>query len=178
MNNINARERLRGIAYMVAAVFVFAIMDALLKGMSRRYGPLHVVLAVLAAADRLGWFMGDIAAEKRAAASVSSGARHRHAGELHIRHPPIEPRADLFRLSDRAAHDDGSIGPDSRRDGNRQAVAGGGRRPLRRAGYSEALGAPRIFDDCGFRRRFGDDLLFIEAVDGPYSRVLQFGGVH
>src|ERR1700692_1721587 len=42
MNNINARERLRGIAYMVAAVFVFAIMDALLKGMSRRYGPLQI----------------------------------------------------------------------------------------------------------------------------------------
>ena len=36
------RERLRGIAYMVAAVFVFAIMDALLKGMSQRYGPLQV----------------------------------------------------------------------------------------------------------------------------------------
>jgi drug/metabolite transporter (DMT)-like permease len=36
------RERLRGIAYMVAAVFVFAIMDALLKGMSLHYGPLQV----------------------------------------------------------------------------------------------------------------------------------------
>ena len=34
--------RLRGIAYMVAAVFVFAIMDALLKGLSAHYGPLQV----------------------------------------------------------------------------------------------------------------------------------------
>ncbi|MHB8476194.1 MAG: DMT family transporter [Steroidobacteraceae bacterium] len=37
-----ARERLRGIASMAAAVFVFAIMDALLKGISSRYGPLQV----------------------------------------------------------------------------------------------------------------------------------------
>ena len=34
--------RLRGIAYMIGAVFVFAIMDALLKGLSARYGPLQV----------------------------------------------------------------------------------------------------------------------------------------
>jgi len=34
--------RLRGIAYMIAAVFVFAIMDALLKGLSARYGALQV----------------------------------------------------------------------------------------------------------------------------------------
>src|ERR1700693_4327754 len=37
-----ARERLRGIDCMVAAVFIFAIMDALLKGISSRYGPLQV----------------------------------------------------------------------------------------------------------------------------------------
>src|SRR6185437_7764422 len=34
--------RLRGIAYMIGAVFVFAIMDALLKGLSARYGALQV----------------------------------------------------------------------------------------------------------------------------------------
>lgn len=34
--------RLRGIAYMIGAVFVFAIMDALLKGLSARYGPLQI----------------------------------------------------------------------------------------------------------------------------------------
>jgi drug/metabolite transporter (DMT)-like permease len=38
----HSAERLRGIAYMVAAVFIFAIMDALLKGLSLRYGPLQV----------------------------------------------------------------------------------------------------------------------------------------
>jgi drug/metabolite transporter (DMT)-like permease len=36
------RERLRGIAYMAAAVFVFAIMDALMKRLSSRYGPLQI----------------------------------------------------------------------------------------------------------------------------------------
>jgi drug/metabolite transporter (DMT)-like permease len=35
-------ERLRGIAFMVAAVFIFAIMDALLKGLSLRYAPLQI----------------------------------------------------------------------------------------------------------------------------------------
>lgn len=34
--------RLRGIAYMIGAVFVFAIMDALLKGLSARYGALQI----------------------------------------------------------------------------------------------------------------------------------------
>jgi drug/metabolite transporter (DMT)-like permease len=34
--------RLRGIAYMIAAVFVFAIMDALMKGLSAHYGALQV----------------------------------------------------------------------------------------------------------------------------------------
>jgi drug/metabolite transporter (DMT)-like permease len=34
--------RLRGIAYMIGAVFVFSIMDALLKGLSTRYGALQV----------------------------------------------------------------------------------------------------------------------------------------
>jgi drug/metabolite transporter (DMT)-like permease len=38
----NPRERLRGIGYMVSAVFVFAIMDALLKRLSTRYGPLQI----------------------------------------------------------------------------------------------------------------------------------------
>jgi drug/metabolite transporter (DMT)-like permease len=35
-------ERLRGIAYMVAAVFVFAIMDSLMKRLSAHYGPLQI----------------------------------------------------------------------------------------------------------------------------------------
>jgi drug/metabolite transporter (DMT)-like permease len=37
-----SQERLRGIAYMVAAVFVFSIMDALMKGLSTHYGPLQI----------------------------------------------------------------------------------------------------------------------------------------
>jgi drug/metabolite transporter (DMT)-like permease len=37
-----ARERLHGITYMVAAVFVFSIMDALMKRLSSRYGPLQI----------------------------------------------------------------------------------------------------------------------------------------
>ncbi len=36
------QERLRGIAYMVAAVFVFSIMDSLMKRLSAHYGPLQV----------------------------------------------------------------------------------------------------------------------------------------
>ena len=44
--NLTAREgsqeRLRGIGYMVAAVFVFSIMDSLLKRMSTHYGPLQI----------------------------------------------------------------------------------------------------------------------------------------
>jgi drug/metabolite transporter (DMT)-like permease len=35
-------ERLRGIAYMVAAVFVFSIMDSLMKRLSAHYGPLQI----------------------------------------------------------------------------------------------------------------------------------------
>lgn len=37
-----SQNRLRGIAFMVAAVFVFAIMDALMKRLSAHYGPLEV----------------------------------------------------------------------------------------------------------------------------------------
>jgi drug/metabolite transporter (DMT)-like permease len=37
-----SQERLRGIAYMVAGVFVFSIMDALLKRLSTHYGPLQI----------------------------------------------------------------------------------------------------------------------------------------
>src|SRR3979411_3339993 len=37
-----SEERLRGIGYMVAAVFVFSIMDALLKRLSTHYGPLQI----------------------------------------------------------------------------------------------------------------------------------------
>src|ERR1700738_4804519 len=37
-----SEERLRGIAYMVAAVFVFSIMDSLLKRLSTHYGPLQI----------------------------------------------------------------------------------------------------------------------------------------
>jgi drug/metabolite transporter (DMT)-like permease len=37
-----ASQRLRGIAYMIAAVFVFSLMDAMMKGMSGRYGALQI----------------------------------------------------------------------------------------------------------------------------------------
>jgi drug/metabolite transporter (DMT)-like permease len=37
-----SQERLRGIGYMVAAVFVFSIMDSLLKRLSTHYGPLQI----------------------------------------------------------------------------------------------------------------------------------------
>jgi drug/metabolite transporter (DMT)-like permease len=40
----SSTERLRGIASMVAAVFVFSIMDALMKRLSAHYGPLQVSL--------------------------------------------------------------------------------------------------------------------------------------
>jgi drug/metabolite transporter (DMT)-like permease len=36
------RERLRGIASMIAAVFVFSIMDSLMKRLSAHYGPLQI----------------------------------------------------------------------------------------------------------------------------------------
>jgi drug/metabolite transporter (DMT)-like permease len=36
------QERLRGIAYMVAGVFVFSIMDSLMKRLSAHYGPLQI----------------------------------------------------------------------------------------------------------------------------------------
>jgi drug/metabolite transporter (DMT)-like permease len=36
------RQRLRGIGIMIAAVFVFAIMDSLMKGLSAHYGPLQI----------------------------------------------------------------------------------------------------------------------------------------
>ncbi len=35
-------ERLRGVAYMVSAVFIFSIMDSLLKRLSDHYGPLQI----------------------------------------------------------------------------------------------------------------------------------------
>jgi drug/metabolite transporter (DMT)-like permease len=37
-----ARARLRGIAYMVAGVFVFSIMDSLMKRLSEHYGPMQI----------------------------------------------------------------------------------------------------------------------------------------
>jgi drug/metabolite transporter (DMT)-like permease len=37
-----SEERLRGIGYMVAAVFVFSIMDSLMKRLSTHYGPLQI----------------------------------------------------------------------------------------------------------------------------------------
>jgi drug/metabolite transporter (DMT)-like permease len=36
------RDRLRGIAFMMAAVFVFSIMDAVMKRLSAHYGPLQI----------------------------------------------------------------------------------------------------------------------------------------
>jgi drug/metabolite transporter (DMT)-like permease len=35
-------HRLRGIGFMIAAVFIFSIMDALMKRLSSRYGPLQI----------------------------------------------------------------------------------------------------------------------------------------
>jgi drug/metabolite transporter (DMT)-like permease len=40
--NERSRERLRGIAYMAAGVFVFSIMDSLMKRLSAHYGPLQI----------------------------------------------------------------------------------------------------------------------------------------
>lgn len=40
--HLRSQERLRGIAYMVAAVFVFSIMDSLMKRLSAHYGPLQI----------------------------------------------------------------------------------------------------------------------------------------
>src|ERR1700685_272255 len=37
-----SRERLRGVGYMIAAVFVFSIMDSLMKRLSSHYGPLQI----------------------------------------------------------------------------------------------------------------------------------------
>lgn len=37
-----SRERLRGIAFMVSAIFVFSIMDSLMKRLSAHYGPLQI----------------------------------------------------------------------------------------------------------------------------------------
>jgi drug/metabolite transporter (DMT)-like permease len=37
-----SRERLRGMGYMVAAVFAFSIMDSLMKRLSSHYGPLQI----------------------------------------------------------------------------------------------------------------------------------------
>jgi len=37
-----SQERLRGIASMIAAVFVFSIMDSLMKRLSAHYGPLQI----------------------------------------------------------------------------------------------------------------------------------------
>ncbi len=38
----HSRQRLRGIAFMLAAVFIFSIMDALMKRLSAHYGPWQV----------------------------------------------------------------------------------------------------------------------------------------
>ena len=37
-----SQERLRGVAYMLAGVFVFSIMDSLMKRLSSHYGPLQI----------------------------------------------------------------------------------------------------------------------------------------
>ena len=37
-----SRDRLRGVTYMVAGVFVFSIMDSLMKRLSSHYGPLQI----------------------------------------------------------------------------------------------------------------------------------------
>ena len=56
----HSRERLHGIASMVAAVFAFAIMDALMKRLSAHYGPLEVsclrcVSSLLCLLAAIGW---------------------------------------------------------------------------------------------------------------------------
>jgi len=60
----SSRERLRGIASMIAAVFAFAIMDSLIKRLSSHYGPLQVssmrclsslALLTVAIASRRSW---------------------------------------------------------------------------------------------------------------------------
>jgi drug/metabolite transporter (DMT)-like permease len=59
-----SRERLRGIASMLAAVFAFAIMDSLMKRLSSHYGPFQVssmrclsslLILVLVVASRRSW---------------------------------------------------------------------------------------------------------------------------
>ncbi len=50
-----ARERLRGIASMAAAVFTFSIMDATLKRLSSHYGPLQV--ACMRCLSSVVWLM-------------------------------------------------------------------------------------------------------------------------
>src|ERR1700675_4576452 len=41
-NREHPHNRLRGIGYMIAAVFIFSIMDALMKRLSAHYGPLQI----------------------------------------------------------------------------------------------------------------------------------------
>src|SRR6202790_4839546 len=41
-NREHPHNRLRGISFMIAAVFVFSIMDALMKRWSAHYGPLQI----------------------------------------------------------------------------------------------------------------------------------------
>ena len=41
-DHAQSQERLRGVAYMVAGVFVFSIMDSLMKRLSSHYGPLQI----------------------------------------------------------------------------------------------------------------------------------------
>ena len=58
-----ARERLRGIASMIAAVFVFSIMDALMKRLSTHYGPLQIaclrcVASFVCLLPVIGWQRG------------------------------------------------------------------------------------------------------------------------
>jgi drug/metabolite transporter (DMT)-like permease len=61
-NRDSPRNRLRGIAYMVSAVFVFSIMDALMKRLSAHYGPFQV--ACLRSGSSLSCLMLVIAAQR------------------------------------------------------------------------------------------------------------------
>src|SRR5258708_10789957 len=101
---------------------------------------LHLFLAVPLAADSLAKNLGYTAAEQYAAAFISSAARHRHAEQLCIRRSSPEPGADLLAVFGGAVADDRSVGPDSRREGDRQTLVGGHRRPGRRVGHSAPLG--------------------------------------
>jgi drug/metabolite transporter (DMT)-like permease len=78
-----SRERLRGIGFMIAAVFVFSIMDALMKRLSMHYGPLQV--ACLRSASSLVCLLVPIGWQRSwASLRASSPALHLMRGVLGV----------------------------------------------------------------------------------------------